>query len=362
MDQNPLGTAGGPGPSAAAGPTHPPGHGRPLSPAGPPAPDVHPDPDVHPGPDIPAGPDMHPGPDPHPGPDVHLGPDRRAARDVPAGPGSPVDPASLAGACLPLVSPATYWRRRAVALAAGVVVLTLIAWAVNGALGGSRASGQATARPGKTASSARGNGHARDEAASGLAGSRAGGAAGPGAHSQAGRGGQQALAGQAAELGYQRRANPRPSALSPGGSTAPFAGSQPPACARGAVVLSLHSPRSEYKPGKLPTFVVDAVSTGSRPCSFNLGTRFVSVVVASGHARIWNSATCVRRTGSRIVVLRRGVPAVFSVSWNRRTTPPGCRGSGSAVRAGTYTVVAFSDHLRSETMVFVLSGPGVAVP
>src|SRR5215468_2929703 len=45
-----------------------------------------------------------------------------------------------------LVSPATYWRRRVVALAAGLAVLGLPIWAVNQALGGSRAPGQGSPR------------------------------------------------------------------------------------------------------------------------------------------------------------------------------------------------------------------------
>ena len=45
-----------------------------------------------------------------------------------------------------LVSPATYWRRRVVVLAAGVAVLALPIWAVNQALGGSHAPGQGSAR------------------------------------------------------------------------------------------------------------------------------------------------------------------------------------------------------------------------
>ena len=45
-----------------------------------------------------------------------------------------------------LVSHATYWRRRIVVLAAAVVVLGLPIWAVNQALGGSRAPGQGSPR------------------------------------------------------------------------------------------------------------------------------------------------------------------------------------------------------------------------
>ena len=55
------------------------------------------------------------------------------------------------------VSPATYWRRRAIALVIGMAVLSLIAWAVNGALGGSHA-------PGRPASHGGAQGHSRGSA------------------------------------------------------------------------------------------------------------------------------------------------------------------------------------------------------
>jgi hypothetical protein len=58
-----------------------------------------------------------------------------------------------------------YWRRRAVALVIGMAVLSLIAWAVNGVLGGSRAAGQPATRG--TSSSAGAHGHSHGHSHSG---------------------------------------------------------------------------------------------------------------------------------------------------------------------------------------------------
>jgi hypothetical protein len=142
----------------------------------------------------------------------------------------------------------------------------------------------------------------------------------------------------------------------------PSAGPLRQACASGAVVLTLRSARYRYGQGALVTFVVGAVSSGSRPCRVDLGSRFVSVVVASAGTPIWDSSSCLRGTGSQVVMLRRGVPAVLRVTWDRRTSLSSCPGQGSAVRAGTYTAAAFYGQLRSHTVSFVLSGRGAAAP
>jgi hypothetical protein len=233
-----------------------------------------------------------------------------------------------------LVSPATYWRRRVVVLAAGVAVIGLPIWAVNHALGGSPAPGQGSPR------------------------SHADQVTGAGARSPAARGPRQALTGDTAHLGSRPQAYPQPSVPSPGTSTASPHRSGRRACA----VLTLRSARHLYGPRELVTFVAGAVSTGSRPCRVNLGSRFTSVVVASAGTPIWDSSSCPRGAGSWTVMLRRGAPAVLRVTWDRRTSLSGCPGQGRPVGAGTYTAAVFDGRLRSQAATFVLSGRGAAVP
>ena len=229
-----------------------------------------------------------------------------------------------------LVSPATYWRRRVVVLAVGVVVLGLPIWAVNKALGGSQAPGHGSPR------------------------SSAGHAASPSPGSRAERGHRQAPTREIADLGSRPRARP---------SASPAPAARPGrACARGAVLLTIHSARHRYRPGERVTFVVGAVSTRRRPCRVDLGAKFTSVVVASGDTPLWDSSSCLRGTGSQVVMLRRGAPAFRKLTWDGKTSLSGCRGQGTAVRAGTYTAAAFNGQLRSQATTFVLSSRGAAGP
>jgi hypothetical protein len=128
------------------------------------------------------------------------------------------------------------------------------------------------------------------------------------------------------------------------------------------VLLTLRSARHRYGTGEQATFVVGAVSTRSRPCRIDLGSRFTSVVVASGGTPLWDSSSCLRGADSRVVMLRRGAPASLRVTWDRRTSLSGCPGQGTAVRAGTYTAAAYNGQLHSRATTFVLSGRGTAGP
>ena len=230
-----------------------------------------------------------------------------------------------------LVSPATYWRRRVVTLAAGLAVLTLLTWSVNVALGGSRAAGQGSPR------------------------AAARHVTGPSSHSRA-KGHGQTLAGETVALGLQQRPHPRPPAPRPRATAAPVPGAGPHPCLSSSLALTLSTPRHSYGSGQPVTFMVRAVHTGTRPCPINLGSRFVSVVVASGGTPLWDSSSCLRGTGSRVVTIRRGVPAFLKVSWDRRTSLSGCAGQGKAVRAGTYTAAVFDGQVRSQSTSFVLTG------
>jgi hypothetical protein len=128
-------------------------------------------------------------------------------------------------------------------------------------------------------------------------------------------------------------------------------------------VLSVSTSRYWYRSGQRPQFAVDVVSIARQPCRFNLGARFVSMVISQDPTRIWGSSDCtLGAAGSRVVTLTRGVPAVLRVSWDRETSAAGCRGTRWPARLGTYTATAFSDHLRSNTLIIVLAGPGVGGP
>ena len=132
------------------------------------------------------------------------------------------------------------------------------------------------------------------------------------------------------------------------------------ACPASAVTLTVSSPQYWYQPGVTPRFTVGAVSTGSRPCHFDMSARAVSVVITTPRGRlIWNSADCASGSASDPVVLASGTPATLHASWDRRT---GCGAAGNLVRPGEYQVRAVAGVDRSKSVNIVLGAKGVSGP
>ena len=211
--------------------------------------------------------------------------------------------------------PDSYWRRRAVTLAAGLSLVGLLAWAWSGG--------------GKPASPAPGN-----SPASGVRPAAANGSASVSPSAKASR----------TVVGLDSpAASPSGAAPEPGGR-----------CPPSAVVLSLVSSRPSYLAGQDPQFVVYAVSTASGTCTFDLGVGELHLTVMSAGRVIWDSADCVRGDAIRVVRLSRGVPAQESITWSRTITLPGCVKVASWARPGTYEVQARTAAVASQVRTFKL--------
>jgi hypothetical protein len=223
---------------------------------------------------------------------------------------------------------ATYWRRRVVVLAVGIGLITALIWGVNGLLSARRSPAQA-ALTGHTTTA----GPAR-------------------AHRHSNRSRPAASPSPRPSPVRSRHRKPDPSR--PAGPVL--------ACAPGAVTLTLSSPQYWYQPGATPQFTV-RVHTDGQPCRFRVSGASVAVVVAAGGHRIWSSADCAAGSASRTVVLSSSRPAaVLRVSWNRRTSAPGCTGTSQLIHPGEYQVSAVAGHLHSSTAHMVLGAPGASGP
>ncbi len=233
----------------------------------------------------------------------------------------------------PRPSQATYWRRRVVVLAVGIGLLTSIGWAANGVLAARSTADQGQPSGGTTVASSVAAHISRDTAP----------ATSPPARSSP-----------------SARPDSRPS---PQQSATPSHGSgSARACAPGEVTLRLSSPQYWYQMGTTPRFTVHAISQEARPCRFNMGTAVVSVVISAAGQRVWSSADCARSGVSDMVVLSSGTPAALHLSWDRKTSSPGCGGVTHPVRPGEYQATAVAGNTRSPTVNLVLGAEGASGP
>ncbi len=248
----------------------------------------------------------------------------------------------LSGERQPL--PMTYWRRRFLALVVGLAILAVIAWAFSGVLA---AGGASPAAGAGHRSSVRG----ADTRGAASGGSGGGGASGSAAAARASTSSMPAALSSPAPPGGPAPASPSPDpAQSAGSASSGLA----PACKPGEVVLSLFSGQDGYGRGQLPEFDVDVVSTAARTCAFNVGPKFLALVITARGKRIWSSADCVAGQGSLLTDLARGVPTVLPLSWDRETSAPGCKAASRQVAAGSFAAAASDGGLASNSVTFTL--------
>ena len=232
-----------------------------------------------------------------------------------------------------------YWRRRFFALLTGLAILAVIAWAFSGVIGASR--GNLAASAGHESP-----GHRAHPAGAASAGSRSVGTSYSGAATKV----PPSPAGSPPAGAAHVSPSPEPTQTARRATPGPAR-----ACNPADVVISLFSSQASYGPGQLPEFSVDVVSTSARTCAFNVGPRFLALVITADGKRVWSSADCVAGQGSLQTDLARGVPTAVPLSWDRESSAPGCKVTSRPVITGSFAAAASDAGLASNSLTFTLS-------
>jgi hypothetical protein len=256
--------------------------------------------------------------------------------------------------------PEAYWRRRVIALGAGLALLALLAWAFSG--GGKAPAAAPKDSQGGSASAWPAAAYSGPPAAAGSPASLSPRASGSASSASVGSAATLPFPAVTAGSGQPgRKASARAAAGGAGGGNAARGGAggvsgvEPDgSCAPSSMVLSLFTSRTAYSAGQYPAFQVDAVSTASRTCSFDLSPHRLHVQVMSKGRVIWDSADCGRGQPNRSIRFRRGVPAETYVTWRRIVSLPGCVTVASSARPGGYQVQAKDSSVASPVRSFKL--------
>lgn len=241
--------------------------------------------------------------------------------------------------------PEIYWRRRALAIGAAVVVLGLIVWFISSLSGRNSdpeadLAGVASSSAPQTLPSAGSTpeqGAAANSAGGGSGGSSGGGSGESGASAS----GASATSGSA-------------SATSTGASAAAVV----PAgqCPDQSLAIKATPDKPTYAVGEEPGFTVLITNISSTECQRDVGAGLQQALVYTlDNQRIWSNTDCFPNAQSDLRAFKPGEQAGFTVKWSGTNSVPGCAEARIPVGPGAYQVIAQLGELRSTPEPFNMS-------
>lgn len=131
----------------------------------------------------------------------------------------------------------------------------------------------------------------------------------------------------------------------------------PGPCADGDIQVTARTDAASYAAGRKPVLSLVVTNTGDAPCVRDLDAakQAVAVVRKVGDG-LWGSNDCSPGDTDDVRTLAPGEEAVFSVTWSRRTSQPGCAGERTTVPPGSYQLLARLDGVISDPAPFTLEG------
>lgn len=201
-------------------------------------------------------------------------------------------------------SPAVYWRRRVLAVAASVAAVVLLAWIIGQLVDGTEeqpvqgASARASQPPSSRPLSA-------DASSSASA-----------TPSQ----------------------DPSASPAAPVAVPAPPPPPQP--CPDTALAIVAQAEQPTYRVGQRPLLHLVISNAGPVACLREVSRSIRELVITTpdGAKRMWSSNDCYSPPGEDIRLIQPGEALTFTVTWAGRTSAPGCPSRRRTVPAGSYLV------------------------
>src|SRR6201996_9538101 len=235
-----------------------------------------------------------------------------------------------------------YWQRRFFTLLAGLGVIGLLAWACSGvASGGNSSHGSGSGRPSAAAFSTSTAAPTSPAAtsptpvASPTASPTTSAPATPTASPSS------SVSARAAHA----KAAPKPTATGP------------TACPAAELVLTVTPSQPSFGTKDSPAFQVDIVSTDTATCNLDTGPAALRLEVLHGSSVAYNSGACLHGAKPHVISLRRGIPVITSMAWNKHQTVTSCATTVAAATNRTYSAVIAAGGAQSPRSSFRLTGP-----
>ncbi|MCC8929386.1 hypothetical protein [Rhodococcus sp. I2R] len=246
--------------------------------------------------------------------------------------------------------PEIYWRRRALAIGAAVVVLGLIVWFIASLGGGSEdqqsqpAGVVSAVNPTPTPSASPSQ---EDDSEADSSGAGSGGAASSGGGSGSGSGASGSGASGSGASGSDTAVS------GSGGNSnapAPVVGNQ---CSDQSLAIKATPDKPSYRVGEEPGFTVVITNISAQECQRDVGAGLQRVLVSTlDDQRIWSNTDCFPDAQSDLRTFGPGEQAGFTVKWSGTNSIPGCGEERVPVGPGSYKVIAQLGELRSSPEPF----------
>ena len=239
-----------------------------------------------------------------------------------------------------------YWQRRFFTLLGGLAVIGLLAWAASGmASGGSSAHGTGSGQQSAAAYST------PTTTPSSPAPVPSTPSASPTAAPSASPTATPSASPSASASGKAAQAKPKPKAAA-----------GPVACPAADLLLTVTPRAASFGTKATPAFQVDIVSTDTTPCNLDTGAAALRLEVLHGSTVAYNSAVCVNGAKRHVISLRRGVPVITSMTWDKHETVTGCVSTVAAATNRTYSAMITAGGAESPRSAFRLTGTPATPP
>jgi hypothetical protein len=151
--------------------------------------------------------------------------------------------------------------------------------------------------------------------------------------------------------GTRKTSTPKPSTTSTTAPPSPTGGA-PAGCQDADLEVTPDTDSATYALGASPKLSVAVKNVSSTPCTRDLGSGAVELLVMSGSDRVWSSDDCNSSKAKDVVTLAPGAQRVIPITWAGKRSKPGCAGDRPEVKAGTYVLTARIGTLREGQAVF----------
>ncbi|MEU8425423.1 hypothetical protein AB0C15_31575 [Micromonospora sp. NPDC048835] len=229
------------------------------------------------------------------------------------------------------LSPAVYWRRRAVVLGAGLLFLIVLLYSCTG-------SDRSGGREPKAGGSPSATSAATSDSAGPVLTPQTGGPS-PSADPVA--------------------TNPSPAITSNTPPLGAAAGSEDDGtCTNDEISVVSSTSQTSVQRGAVVELQLKIKNTSDRTCSRNVGADFQEIFIKSGAEKVWSSDTCGKVVGSDVQSFTPNFERSYQVPWNGRDTSrcDGALAGGPFAPVGSYQVFARVGTKLSEPVKLTVTG------